>query len=197
MTTADLFYPKFPWWKRKCESMHCRNLTASSFVAKIRVEVFAHFHTVVVKRHSIMRNWLFGLPGRILMSMKIMSILLTLLFTCLGEFGHFVYGSCFLTRTLGWSLPESPSRNRTTPNKGRKNQQFHKHAWNFVHWLPTYANTVMYRCIALLQLLYRRQRQSLKFWKLHRKICNLCWHEYSFNGIDAYCLTYRKRCPCA
>jgi hypothetical protein len=30
--------------------------TASSFVAKFRDEVFAHFHVVVVKRYSSMRN---------------------------------------------------------------------------------------------------------------------------------------------
>jgi hypothetical protein len=33
---------------------------------RFRGEVFAYFHTVAVKRHSSMRNWLFGLPGRIL-----------------------------------------------------------------------------------------------------------------------------------
>jgi hypothetical protein len=38
---------------------------ASSFVAKVRGEVFARFHPVAVK-HSRMRNWLFGLPGRII-----------------------------------------------------------------------------------------------------------------------------------
>jgi hypothetical protein len=36
------------------------------FVAKVRGEVCAHFHAVAVKRYSSMRNWLFGLPGRIL-----------------------------------------------------------------------------------------------------------------------------------
>jgi hypothetical protein len=35
----------------------------NSQVAKDRGEVFAHFHAVAVKRHSSMRNWLFGLPG--------------------------------------------------------------------------------------------------------------------------------------
>jgi hypothetical protein len=75
-------------------------------VAKARGEVFANFHAVVVKSHGSMRNWLFGLPRRImpLMWKKIMSMLLTLLFTCLAffglsEFGLSVYGSCFLPRT--------------------------------------------------------------------------------------------------
>jgi hypothetical protein len=32
--------------------MRCRDATASSFVAKVQDEVFAHFHAVTVKRHS-------------------------------------------------------------------------------------------------------------------------------------------------
>jgi hypothetical protein len=81
-----------------------RDARVSSFVAKVREEVFARFHAAAVKRHSRMWNWLFGLPGRILskhspwFSKKIMNMLLALLFTCLaffglGEFGLSVYGS--------------------------------------------------------------------------------------------------------
>jgi hypothetical protein len=40
--------------------------TASSFVAKVWNEVFAHLHAVVVKCESSTRNWLFGLSGRVL-----------------------------------------------------------------------------------------------------------------------------------
>jgi hypothetical protein len=52
------------------------------------------------------------------------------------------------------------SRNRIRPDtqlqiRGRKNQRVHRAAWNFVHWL-SYAHTVIYHCIALLQLPYRR-----------------------------------------
>jgi hypothetical protein len=46
--------------------VHCPDATASSFFAKVRGEVFAHFHAVTVKRHSSMRNWFLGLPGRML-----------------------------------------------------------------------------------------------------------------------------------
>jgi hypothetical protein len=74
-------------------------------------EVFAHVHAVAIKRHSSMQNWLFGLPGRILceqcllMSKKMMSMLFSLLFTCLtffslGEFWLAMYGSCFIPQTL-------------------------------------------------------------------------------------------------
>jgi hypothetical protein len=52
--------------KRKCETVHCDDATASSFVTKVQGEDFTHFHTVTVKRHSSMQNWLFGLPGQIL-----------------------------------------------------------------------------------------------------------------------------------
>jgi hypothetical protein len=46
--------------------VRCSDATASSSVAKVRDEVIAHFHSIAVKRHSIMRNLLFGLPRRIL-----------------------------------------------------------------------------------------------------------------------------------
>jgi hypothetical protein len=50
-----------PWWKRKHETVRCRDATASSFVAKVRGEVFAHFQAVAVKPHSSMRKLLFDL----------------------------------------------------------------------------------------------------------------------------------------
>jgi hypothetical protein len=60
------FWLKIPLWKRKFETVHCRDATASSFVAEVRGEVFAHFHAAAVKHKSSMRNWLFGLTGRII-----------------------------------------------------------------------------------------------------------------------------------
>jgi hypothetical protein len=50
-------------------TVHCCDATASSFIVK-GGEVFEHFYAVAVKRHSSMRNWLFGLPGRILCDVK-------------------------------------------------------------------------------------------------------------------------------
>jgi hypothetical protein len=35
------------------------------FVTKVLGEVFVHFHAVAAKRQSSIRNWMFGLPGRI------------------------------------------------------------------------------------------------------------------------------------
>jgi hypothetical protein len=52
--------------KKTCEVVRCRDATASSFVAKVRGEVFAHFHVFAIERHSSMRNWLLGLPRLIL-----------------------------------------------------------------------------------------------------------------------------------
>jgi hypothetical protein len=43
-----------------------------------------------------------------------------------------------------------------------KNQHIHPAAWNFVRWLQKYASTIVYCCIAFLQLLYRWQHQSRK-----------------------------------
>jgi hypothetical protein len=37
--------------RRKCEKVRCRHATASSFVAEVPGEVFAHFHVFAVKRH--------------------------------------------------------------------------------------------------------------------------------------------------
>jgi hypothetical protein len=50
-----------PWWKRKFETVRCRYAAATSFVAKVRREVFTHFHLAAVKRRSSMRNWLVDL----------------------------------------------------------------------------------------------------------------------------------------
>jgi hypothetical protein len=54
--------------KRKWENVRCRDTTASSFVAKVRGEVFSHIIAVAVKRHSSVRYLLFGLPGWILLN---------------------------------------------------------------------------------------------------------------------------------
>jgi hypothetical protein len=43
--------------------VHCRDATASSFVATFQGESFAHFSAFAVKCHSSMWNGLFGLPG--------------------------------------------------------------------------------------------------------------------------------------
>jgi hypothetical protein len=42
--------------------------------------------------------------------------------------------------------------------KGRKHQDFYPAVWHFIHWLLRCASTIIYSCIALLQLLYRWQR---------------------------------------
>jgi hypothetical protein len=42
--------------KEKCGTPRCRDATGSSFVAKVRGEVFAHVHAVAVRRHRSMWN---------------------------------------------------------------------------------------------------------------------------------------------
>jgi hypothetical protein len=51
-----VFGKKIPWLKRKCETVYCRDATASYFVAKVPGEVFAHFYAVPVKRYSSIGN---------------------------------------------------------------------------------------------------------------------------------------------
>jgi hypothetical protein len=102
--TLQFLIKKFPGEKGS-ETVSCWNATARSFITEFRGEVFPHFHTVTVKHHSSMQNGLFGPPWWILctiplMSKKMMSMFLTLLFTSLGEFGLCVYASCFLPQTL-------------------------------------------------------------------------------------------------
>jgi hypothetical protein len=80
------FWSRIPWWERKCKIVSCHDATISSFVIKVWGEVLTDVHTVAIKCHSSMQNWLFGLPGWILcetfplMSKRMMSMLLTSLF---------------------------------------------------------------------------------------------------------------------
>jgi hypothetical protein len=55
-TTDVLIFVKNSLVKRKYEPAYCHDATASSFVTKVRDEVFAHFHTVAVKHNSSMWN---------------------------------------------------------------------------------------------------------------------------------------------
>jgi hypothetical protein len=102
-------WSKIPWWKRKWETVRCRDAIPSSFVAKVRGEVFERFYAVAVKRHNSTSNWLFGLPERILVNHwcrgKWWACSFTLLLTYhaffgLCEFGHSVYSSWFLPQML-------------------------------------------------------------------------------------------------
>jgi hypothetical protein len=96
--------------KKKCGTVCCDE-TASSSVAKVQEEVFAHFHAVAVRRNSsACQDELF--VNNTLDEKKMMSMLLTFLSTCLaffglGECGLSVYGSCFLPRTHVYSRPGS------------------------------------------------------------------------------------------
>jgi hypothetical protein len=72
------------------------------------------------------------------------------------------------TKFDAYSLSD-PSQNLIRPDarlqiKGRKNQHAHPAAWYFVYWLIRYASTIIYRCIALLQLMYRWRHQTRKLW---------------------------------
>jgi hypothetical protein len=100
------------------------------------------------------------------------------------SFQTLVYGSCFFPERLFlrvsitllqrfaqnlMHLPSDLSQNRISPDtqlqiKGHKKSIHPPSCINVVHLLPTYANTISYCCITLLQVLYRRQHQSRKLW---------------------------------
>jgi hypothetical protein len=50
--TVMLLLVKNSLVKKELSDGDCHDATASSFVAKVRGEVFTHFHAVAVKRHS-------------------------------------------------------------------------------------------------------------------------------------------------
>jgi hypothetical protein len=58
------FSPESAGWGRKCETGRCHGKAAGSVLAKVRGDVFAHFHAVAAKRRSRTRNSQFGLWDR-------------------------------------------------------------------------------------------------------------------------------------
>jgi hypothetical protein len=180
------FWSKNTWWKRKCEAVRCRDVTASSFVAKVLGEVFAHFHSVAVKRHSSMRNWLFGLWGRILCEQFLdvkendehtlaFALFLSLWFLdflgmahvfSLERLSNLCQGlrrtfSEICTKCDAVPLPD-PSRNDVRSDTRLQIKVFKKSARPPSCVKCT--STVSCRCIALLHLLYRWQLQFRKLW---------------------------------
>jgi hypothetical protein len=130
------------------------------------------------------------------MSKKIMIVLLTLLFTCLTFF-------CLLWTKHSTQAPMGGScflPGNTCLIIARFWLQFfldlHKiwccsfvrstapAAWNFVHWLPRYASTIIYCCITTLQLLYRWRRQSRKLWI---STSTTYWGTHSNGHEDFFC----------
>jgi hypothetical protein len=90
--------------KKKCETVRCRDAADSSFVANAWGEVFAPLYAVAVKRHSGMQigylacQHKFFVNNPLDVKKKLMSMLLTLLFTCLTFFG---LSECGLTHWEG------------------------------------------------------------------------------------------------
>jgi hypothetical protein len=119
------------------------------------------------KSHSSMWNWLFGLEvkendehalGFAVYQSCLSSVSLTLDFPCMAHafFPEHLSDHCqgirrtfseICTKFDAVPLPDA-SRNHIRLGtgllikEGQKNQHVHPVAWNFVHWLPKYANTV-------------------------------------------------------
>jgi hypothetical protein len=171
------FWSKMPWWKRKCGMVHCHDATVSYFVAKVWGEVFAHFYAVAVKHESSMRNWPFGLPGRILCEQSpwCQRKLWACSWLCLEPsmpcaahvfFTERLWNHCqvlrctfskICTKLDAHSLFLRQIHHKVasgqicdSKQKDVRYQHVHLSVWNFVAWL------------ALLHLLYRWQHQSQK-----------------------------------
>jgi hypothetical protein len=176
--------------------VRCHDARANSFVTKIRGEVFSHFHAVTMKRHSSMWKWPFGLPRRILCKHSPWSQRKwwACSWLCSSPFSLFFFRSLLVwtfhvrlmisSSNAFWIFVRVPSQFfRDLHKMWCIRPSVHPAAWNFVHWLSRYANTVIYRCIALLQLLYRLRQRSMKLWILHRASVRawVCLYIYIIN----------------
>jgi hypothetical protein len=108
------------WWKRKCETVRCRDATASSSVVKIRGEVYAHFQAYNVTEVlgidcAACQDELF-VNNHLDVIIKWWACSWFCFYTCLALLGlpwtktaiqAPVYVSCFLPLTLVQSLPRS------------------------------------------------------------------------------------------
>jgi hypothetical protein len=163
MTAMLHFYKKIPQWKRKCVRVHCHEATSISFFTKVWGEVFTHFHTVAVKYHSSIWNWLFGLPRQIFGDEH--ALVFALHLSCLFSVSVSLGSACTSHACFSKHLPNhcqglhhnfyeicttfgapllDPLWNRIRPDtllqiKDLTNQHIHPAAWNFVHW-------PMYKC---------------------------------------------------
>jgi hypothetical protein len=110
-------------------------------------------------------------------------MLLTSLSTCgvffgLGEFGLSVYGSCLLARSFAYSLHFSPRfahstsdqwpTRTTTLNRRTQNTSTCTQLCEILCTDCQNMLVLIYRCIALLKLLYRWQPQLWKLWTFSR-----------------------------
>jgi hypothetical protein len=122
------------------------------------------------------------------MSKKMMSMLLTLLFICLTFFRSgwvWIFRVRLMLTSLNTYLMIARVSIALLPRfaqtlmlflchihreiarlkrRERNNQHVHPAARNFEHRLLIYDSTIIYRCIALIQLLYILQHQSRKLW---------------------------------
>jgi hypothetical protein len=139
-----------------------------------------------------------------------------LFFTCLAffifsEFGLLCWEDCrFLTSNSALITSDNPGKERcivavplSDPSwncirsntwlqiKGHKNQHVHPAAWNVLHLLRRYDNTIIYCFIALLELLYRWHHKSQKLWiPPHRWLgCRVFTTVQKWAGIDAWTCT--------
>jgi hypothetical protein len=131
------------------------------FFAEAYSKILAHFHTVAVKHHSSMWNWLFGLPGLIICEQSLwcqrkwwacswlcsspvsrLSVSVSLDFQCMAyAFFHeclssHCQGLCRICSQICTKFDAVPLSDPS------QNQHFHPAAWNCAHRLLRYASTI-------------------------------------------------------
>jgi hypothetical protein len=183
--------------------VRCHFATASSFVAKTSGRSLRTFSRSLVKRHNSIRNWLFGLPSELfpLMWNKIISMLLTLLSTCLAFLRSALKRACHSNTPVRLMLSSlnacliiasysvalfprfaqnfctslsNPVRNRIKTNTRLQiKRQNINTSIQLRETLYTDSQKmlvlIIYRCIALLKLLYRWQHPPRTLWKRSRE----------------------------
>jgi hypothetical protein len=166
-----------------------RDATVSAFVAKVVGEVFAYFQAVALKRHSSMRKWLFGQTGIIIYEEHPLRQRKPRTCSWLCSWPVSPFQSRWVWTSLVRPILSSPNAcliigrvsiarfprvaqnlmlflcriNREIASgqiKGGENLSCVK----FCTWVPIFASTTIYNCIALLQLLFRWRHQSRKLW---------------------------------
>jgi hypothetical protein len=183
------FWSKILWRKRMCETLRCRDETSSSFVAKVCGEVFAYFHSVTLKRHSscgidclvcqdeLCQNDEHALEFALHLSRLFSAVSNSLDYQCTA---HSFFPECLSNHCQGLhstfpkictkydDVPVSDqSQNRIRPHtelkiKGRYKLSRPPSCMKLCTLTQGMLVLIIYRCIALLQLLYRWQHQSLK-----------------------------------
>jgi hypothetical protein len=156
----------------KCETMRCYDETTSSFVAKFRCEIFQQFYAVAIERHSSLASqdeFLIRKPlddnekdfdlylSRVLRSVLNRELHSNTKCTARAFSPKLLSKHCQCLHPFFPRFVQNLTRNRIRPESRlqikRRKKPSHQ-LYNFINWLQRYSSTVIYRCIARLQILW-------------------------------------------